>query len=67
MIPMLLDFLTVFFLVSGSLLLWWNLRRRADVVVTSAVVSYSPPEKIVSQSPLTLLSSRFNLQLGHQS
>jgi hypothetical protein len=33
--PLLLDFLTVFFIVAGFFLLWLNLRpRRADVVIT---------------------------------
>jgi hypothetical protein len=33
-IAMLLDALTVFFLVSGSVLLWINVRRRAADVIT---------------------------------
>jgi hypothetical protein len=32
---MLLDALTVFFLVAGILLLWLNLRRRAGDVITT--------------------------------
>jgi hypothetical protein len=32
MIPILLDIVTVFFLV--VLLLWWNLRKRGDVIIT---------------------------------
>ena len=35
MIPMLLDFLTLFFIVAGCLLLWLNVRpRRSDVIRT---------------------------------
>jgi hypothetical protein len=34
MIPILLDCMTVFFLVAGCLLLWWNLRTSPDVIIT---------------------------------
>ena len=34
-IPVLLDTLTIFFLVTGSLLLWINVRRRAGDVITT--------------------------------
>src|SRR5438045_5897467 len=34
MIPILLDCMTVFFLVAGCLLLWWNLRKGPDVIIT---------------------------------
>jgi hypothetical protein len=36
-VAMLLDFLTIFFLVAGVLLLWLNIRRRAgDVILTQS-------------------------------
>ena len=36
-LPLLLDFLTVFFIVAGCVLLWLNLRpRRGDVFITPA-------------------------------
>jgi hypothetical protein len=31
---MILDLLTMFFLIGGFALLWWNLRSRRDVIVT---------------------------------
>ncbi len=33
MLPLFLDFLTIFFIVSGCLLLWLNLRSRPRVIV----------------------------------
>jgi hypothetical protein len=43
MIPMLLDFLTLFFIVAGCWLLWLNLRpRRSNVILTNSE-DYHPP------------------------
>ncbi len=43
MIPMLLDFLTLFFIVAGCLLLWLNVRpRRSNVILTNSE-EYHPP------------------------
>jgi hypothetical protein len=43
MIPMLLDFLTLFFIVAGCLLLWLNVRpRRSNVILTNSE-DYHPP------------------------
>jgi hypothetical protein len=42
-LPLLLDFLTVFFIVAGCVLLWLNLRpRRGDVFITPAEKSPRP-------------------------
>ena len=43
MIPMLLDFLTLFFIVAGCLLLWLNVRpRRSSVILTNSEDDHSP-------------------------
>jgi hypothetical protein len=41
-VPVLLDALTVFFLVAGSVLLWINLRRRAGDVITTKLDDDGP-------------------------
>jgi hypothetical protein len=49
MIPMLLDFLTLFFIVAGCLLLWLNVRpRRSNVILTNSE-DYHPPSMLEQQ------------------
>ena len=43
MIPMLLDFLTLFFIVAGCLLLWLNVRPRRSNVILTKSEDYYPP------------------------
>jgi hypothetical protein len=43
MIPMLLDFLTLFFIVAGCLLLWLNVRPRRSDVIRTKFEDYYPP------------------------
>ena len=43
MIPMLLDFLTLFFIVAGCLLLWLNVRPRQSNVILTNSEDYHPP------------------------
>src|SRR5260370_17757549 len=43
MIPMLLDFLTLFFIVAGCLLLWLNVRPRRPTVFLPKSKDYYPP------------------------
>ena len=49
--PLLLDFLTVFFIVAGCVLLWSNFRpRRGDVLITPA--ERRPPQAPSREIPL---------------
>jgi hypothetical protein len=43
MMPMLLDFLTLFFIVAGCLLLWLNVRPRRSNVILTKSEDYYPP------------------------
>jgi hypothetical protein len=43
MISMLLDFLTLFFIVAGCLLLWLNVRPRRSNVILTKSEDYYPP------------------------
>jgi hypothetical protein len=54
MIPMLLDFITVFCLVGGCLLLWLNLRPRRDQVIMakSKPSARRPPKPRVDVLPV---------------
>jgi hypothetical protein len=51
MIPMLLDFITVFCLVGGCLLLWLNLRPRRD----QAIIAKSKPAARQSELSVEIL------------
>jgi hypothetical protein len=60
MIPILPDTLTVFFLAAGCLLLWWNLRKSPDVIITPG---RKPPSKAPWRDiPMPSLSLPFDRQ-----
>ena len=53
MIPMFLDFITVFCLVGGCLLLWLNLRPRRDqVIIAKSEPAARPPKLSVEILPV---------------
>ena len=50
MLPFLLDFLTVFFIVAGCALLWLNLRPKRPIAVTTAGPQSTSTERPPSHS-----------------
>jgi hypothetical protein len=52
MVPVLLDLLTIFFLVASAILLWLNLRTRRRTGLSTTPENYNRPEDLEKRSAL---------------